>query len=264
MTMAEAMIIDADSFDMTEPAESETVEIETEDKVEKEPSKEEEISIEVEGKGPSVETEDSKVAKLEAMVRELQGEILKVSQQPKVAAIETPKEEKLTRQQLMQILEQAPEDRKTEVMLNIVEYMAEEKTKAVKKEAFEELNQSQWHREVAGTANRVLIEDKDGYIAAHPGIQTQIDEVTRNLRLGDNPAGRLAAYAMIRFGEGLGKETPVEPAKGKELPKGKMDKTRPPLTNTKTSGLTAEHYEMAKKLGVKPETMARFVPKRSA
>jgi hypothetical protein len=170
-------------------------------------------------------------------------------------------EERLTKAQLKQILVENADN--PDVLLNVVDYIAEQKTKEVKKQAFEELNNSSWERELAGTANQVLAEDKDGYLAKNPQVKDKIGQVMKNLRLEKHPAGALAAYALIRFGEGLGgSAAPAEKAVEKAANKGKMDKTRTPAkVAAGNKKLTPEHLEMAKKLGIKdPNLMARFIP----
>src|SRR5574343_25738 len=263
--MAETMIVDADElFEEdnipTESEETPSVEV-TESETPPEP-KEEEVEIEVEGKTPTVDKEQTEVARLRNQIQELQTQLLNLAAQPKevpVAPKEKPKEEELTRSQLAKIIQENADN--PEVILNVMDYIAEQKTKKVKNEAFEELSQSNWEREIAGNANQILAEDKDGYIKSNPNVKDKIDQVKRNLKWDNHPAGDLAAYALIRFSEGLTNE--VKEAVKEETPKpnmGKMDRTKvtsPPAQGKKK--LTSEQLAMAKKLGVKPETYARFV-----
>lgn len=268
--MAETIVIDADeayeSSQKAEPDAAEGVEEVSEAAAEEGAEGTGDVEIEVEGKKTQIDSEGSEVGQLRGQIRELQDELLRVSarlQQP-VPEVKAPKEEEqLTRAQLAQII--AENSDKPEVLLNVIDYMAEQKTKAVKNEAFKELSESNWHREIAGSANQVLMEDRDGYIAANPRIKEKIGQVAKNMKWENHPAGALAAYALIRLGEGfVSQEEAKKVSAGKpqkETKTASMDKTRSLSAGKKNNKLTAEHLEMAKRLGIKdPNLMARFIP----
>lgn len=256
--MAEAETYSVDDFGGEETGQSEEVSSEDQVEVEGETAESDEVEIEVEGKGTKIESEDSKVSSLEAQIRELTNEVLKLSatkKEPVPDVVKPKTEERLTRGQLVQIMKEHADD--PEVMLNVIDYLADQKTKEVRDETVKDLNYKQWHSNLAGTANRILAEDQDGYLKSNPQIKQQLKEAATNLGLSDHPVGELAAYAIMRLGEQVkGNKAPE-----KEVPnKGKMDKTKakPPIEKT---GLNADQLAMAKKFGVKPETYAQFVRK---
>lgn len=272
--MADSIIIDADeAYEGLRQGEVEGKEGETSSNAAgtaEESAGDEGVEIEVEGKKPSIEAETSEVGGLKAQIQELQQELLHMSsrmqaaQQVQAAPKEAPKEEQLSRAQLAQII--AENQDKPEVLLNVIDYMAEQKTKSVKEQAFKELSESNWTREIAGNANQVLAEDRDGYIAANPQVKDKISQVMKNMRWEGHPAGALAAYGLIRLSESLSApkgEEEAEKAVVAAKTSAKMDKTRSLSAAAKSGSnkLTKEHLEMAKRLGIKdPNLMARFIP----
>ena len=225
--------------------------------------KQDEVEVEVEGK-PEVTTDKNEVAELKRQLAEMQGDLLKVATSKKEPERQPdqPKKEKLTKGQLAQIMKEHKDD--PEVLLNVVEYLAEQKAEETRDATMKDVNQRQWHSNLSGMANRVLQEDEDGYLAANPKVKATIDEYAENLGLGSHPAGKLAAYAIFRLSEiTKAKSTAKVDEKSKEaetIPnKGRLDKTRLPANTGKASGLTQDQLSMAKRFGVKPETYAKFV-----
>jgi len=276
--MSDTIIVDADSeyessVKTAEKNAENTIETEPEEtEFEETESIQDEIEIETESKTPSIETQGSEIAQLKATIKELQDQILQMSAMsaqtresvdPVKSKTVNTEEEQLTKDQLAQII--AENGDKPKVLLEVIDYIADQKAKAAKYQAFEEVSQSNWEREIAGHANQILAEDRDGYLAANPTVKNKIGQVMRNMRWEKHPAGALAAYALIRLGEGLvKKEETLSAEKEKKLSSGKMDKTRLSTAikeGGKNKKLTKEHLEMAKRLGVKDvNLMARFIP----
>lgn len=273
--MAETIIIDADddSYEGYSAEEDQGTAVEITDD-ESPPTGDdskissEEDEVEVEGKQTTVSTEKDEVSRLKDEVRELRSALLQTVQQVKQAPAVTtaPKEEKVTKAQLIQILNENKDPEtgniRPDILMNVLDYLVDERTTEVKQKAFEELNQSSWEREIAGVSNRVLNEDK--YLAQNPDLNAKIDEIANNLKLGGHPAGRLAAYALIRLSAGdESNAAPVTSAvpKNRTANSGKMDKTHVGniSAKSKSTKLTQEQLQMAKRFGVKPETYARFV-----
>lgn len=272
--MAESIVIDADeAYEAQESAEvvkdasdAEGVSAGAADaSAVGEQDKEDEVEIETESEASSVETPNNEIGQLKTTIRELQDQLLQMSarvREPAEAVKPKVEEEQLTRAQLAQIISENSD--KPEVLLNVIDYMTEQKTRAVKKQAFEELSHSNWEREIAGVANRILTEDRDGYLAANPDAMKKAIQIAKNLRLEGHPAGVAAAYSLVRLIESLsGKEEKVVVPSVKKVSSSKMDKTRSLAESKRGSNkkLTKEHLEMAKRLGVKDvNLMARFIP----
>jgi hypothetical protein len=230
----------------------------------KEQEESKEVEVEVEGK-TEVTTDKSEVAELKKQLQEMQSDLLKVSlnkREPE-KTIEQ-KKEKLTKGQLAQIMKEHKDD--PEVLLNVVEYLAEQKAEETRDATMKDVNHRQWHSNLSGMANRVLQEDEDGYLAANPKVKLGIDEYASNLGLGDHPVGKLAAYAIYRLSEsvkGSGAAKVDEKSKAAEMKvdsnKGRLDKTRLSTNAGKSAGLSQDQLNIAKRFGVKPETYAKFV-----
>jgi hypothetical protein len=224
-----------------------------------------ELDIEVEGRGKqTIETEDNEAATLRKEIRELKDEMLKLSARKDVPKELAPKEEakpeKLTRAQIAKIMSEHKDD--PEVLLNVIDYMAEQKANEIKDTTVKDMNYNQWRTNMSGVANRILSEDEDGYLAANPRVKTQLDDMANNLGLSDHPIGPLAAYAIFRLSEAA-KAKPKEDDKSEKVSKPNnsrvMDKTRASTVSGKQHGLTPEQLTVAKKFGVKPETYAKFI-----
>lgn len=223
-----------------------------------------EVEVEVEDK-TEVTADKTEVAELKRQLQGLQGDLLKISLNKREPEKPTePKKEKLTKVQLAQIMKEHKDD--PEVLLNVVEYLAEQKAEEIKDATMKDVNQRTWHSNLSGMANRVLQEDEDGYLAANPKVKQGIDEYASNLGLGEHPVGRLAAYAIYRLSESVkGKGTTKVDEESKKVEvkvdpnKGRLDKTRLSTNTGKASGLTQDQLNMAKRFGVKPETYAKFV-----
>jgi len=217
-----------------------------------------EEEIEIEGRD-HVETDKDGSAAMRREIAELKDEILRLSsrKEPKETPKEAPKEEeKLTRGQIAKILADHKDD--PEVLLNVIDYMAEQKATEIKDTTVKDINYRQWHSQLSGTANQILSEDS--FLAANPAIQGRLDEMTENLGLSTHPVGRLAAYAIYRLSEEAKSKKPDEKAlREKDMKSRVLDKTRPPTKESKTFGLTPAQMDAAKKFGVKPETYAKFV-----
>lgn len=225
---------------------------------------EKEVEVEVEGK-TEVSTDKSEVAELKKQLQELQGDLLKVSiNKREPEKVTESKKEKLTKGQLAQIMKEHKDD--PEVLLNVVEYLAEQKAEEIKDATMKDVNQRTWYSNLSGMANRILQEDEDGYLAANPKVKQGIEEYASNLGLGEHPVGRLAAYAIFRLSEsvkGKGEAKVDEKSKVAEMKvdpnKGRLDKTRLSTNAGKSTGLSQDQLNMAKRFGVKPETYAKFV-----
>lgn len=225
-----------------------------------------EPEIEIEGKGKtSVETEDNEAANLRKELAALKDEVLRLStRKEKPPELPTSKEpdkpEKLTRAQIAKIMSEHKDD--PEVLLNVIDYMAEQKATEIKDSTVKDMNYQQWHSNLSGVANKIINEDEDGYLAANPKVGDKLTEMANNLGLSDHPIGKLAAYAIYRLSEAA-KAKPKEDDKSDKVSKSVnsrvMDKTRASTSTSKSHGLTAEQIAVAKKFGVKPETYAKFV-----
>ncbi len=227
----------------------------------KEPESDE-LEVEVEGKEAEIKTETLETEKLQKEIAELKGEILKIStkKETKLEPKKADAPEKLTRSQIVGILKEHKDD--PEVLLNVIEHMAEQKAEATRDTTLKDVNYRQWHSNLSGISNRILSDDEDGYLAANPKVKAGLDEYAENLGFKDHPVGKLAAYAIMRLSEmakvkSKGDDKSAEGDKGKD--KGKMDKTRAFDRLDKNLGLTPEHIAAAKKFGVKLETYAKFV-----
>ena len=230
-----------------------------------EPTETGEPEIEVEGKTTKVEGEPNEIAELKKTISSLKDEILSLASRKKETPIEEPKgepaKEKLTRAQIAQILTEHKDD--PAVLLNIIDYIAEEKALATRDETVKDISHKQWYSNLQGMGNQILTEDQDGYLAANPQVKASLEESATNFGLADHPLGRLATYAIIRLSEsvkGKGKvegdsTTPTSTSTSTRV----MDKTRATSKTSKTSGLTQEQLNTAKRFGVKPETYAKFV-----
>lgn len=225
-----------------------------------------EPEVEVEGKTKtSIETEENESSFLRKEIAALKDEILKLSTRPKekppeLASKEPEKTEKLTRAQIAKIMSEHKDD--PEVLLNVIDYMAEQKANEIKDTTVKDINYRQWHSNLSGVANKIISEDEDGYLAANPKVMDQLGVMAQNLGLSDHPIGNLAAYAIYRLSE-MAKAKPKEDAESPKVSKPTnsrvMDKTRTSSTTSKTHGLTADQLAVARKFGVKPETYAKFV-----
>ena len=223
-----------------------------------------EVEVEVEGK-TEVSTDKTEVAELKKQLQELQSDLLKVSvNKREPEKIVEQKKEKLSKTQLAQIMKEHKDD--PEVLLNVVEYLAEQKAEETRDATMKDVNHRQWHSNLSGMANRVLSEDEDGYLAANPKVKQGIEEYASNLGLGDHPVGKLAAYAIFRLSESVkGKGTAKVDEKSTKVEmkvdpnKGRLDKTRLSTNAGKSTGLSQDQLSMAKRFGVKPETYAKFV-----
>jgi hypothetical protein len=222
---------------------------------------EEEVVVEKETK---ISSDKSEVERLRQKVDELQSDLLKVSLKKDEPKKEGEKKEKLTRAQLVQLFTEHKDN--PEVLLNIIDYVSEQKAEAIRDTTLEDVNKRQWHSSLSGMQNRLLAEDEDGYLAANPGVKNKLTEYAQNLGLGDHPLGQLAAYGIHRLSEAIkakadakkGEET-KEGGETENKDKGKMDRTRLGALRSKEHGLTQEQLAMAKKFGVKAETYAKFV-----
>jgi len=240
------------------------IEVETEEKTEAETTPEtteEDFEVEVEGEDKEVESDVKEADQLRREIGELKDQIIKLStrrEEPKKATEE--KSEKLTRSQIAKILTEHKDD--PEVLLNVIEYLSEQKALEIKDSTVKDMNHQRWSSELSGVANRVLADDEDGYLAANPKIGVGLEEMAGNLGLRDHPIGKLAAYAIYRL-------TNAAKAKSKEgdKPKGTkdvvnkrvLDRTRTSEKVGKGHGLTQVQLDAARKFGVKPETYAKFV-----
>jgi len=239
------------------------IDVETEDK---EPTdletKDAEVEIEVEGEDKEVEIETKETDTLRREVSDLKDQIIKLStrrEEPKKEPI-GDKPEKLTRGQIAKILTEHKDD--PEVLLNVIEYLSEQKALEIKDSTVKDMNHQQWSSQLSGVANRVLSDDEDGYLAANPKVVAGLEDMAENLGLTNHPIGKLAAYAIYRL-------TNVAKAKSKEGDKPKVDKettNKRVFDKTRTSdkvskgyGLTQTQLEVARKFGVKPETYAKFI-----
>ena len=241
------------------------VDIETEGQEETAPKPEpteDEFEVEVEGEEKEVETDIKETDTLRREISELKDQIIKLSsrrEEPKAKPTEE-KGEKLTRGQIAKILTEHKDD--PEVLLNVIEYLSEQKALEIKDSTVKDMNQQQWSSQLSGVANRVLADDEDGYLAANPKVGEGLSEMAGNLGLGEHPIGKLAAYAIYRL-------TNAAKAKSKEGEKLKVekettnkrvfDKTRASDKGGKGLGLTQVQLEAARKFGVKPETYAKFI-----
>jgi hypothetical protein len=235
-------------------------------------SEEGEESVETPEEGPEIEIEGSQivttetpseVAELKKQIQELQSDLLNISKrqdarvEPKLEA----KTEKLTKGQLVAILKEHKDD--PEVLLNVAEYIAEQKALETRDATMKDVNYRTWSSNLSGMANRILHEDEDGYLAANPRVKGGLNEYANNLGLGDHPIGQLAAYAILRLSDSVKakskSDVKSEVEKVVDPNKGKMDKTRLTAIKDKNMGLSTEQLTVAKKFGVKPETYAKFV-----
>ncbi len=222
----------------------------------------EEPEIEVEGE-TKISSDVSEVAELRKQVQSLQGDLLKISlEKRELVKPDVQKKERLTRPQLIAIMKEHKDD--PEVLLNITEYLAEQKAEEIKDATMKDVNQRQWYSNLSGMENKIFSEDEDGYLAANPKVKGQLNEYATNLGLGDHPLGKLAAYAIFRLsetvkGKGVSKQVVKPDGEKADANKGKMDKTRLTTVRNKEQGLSAEQLAMAKRFGVKPETYSRFV-----
>ena len=224
-----------------------------------------EPEIEIEGKTKStVETDETEAASLRKEIANLKDEVLKLSTRKERPAelpkAEPEKTEKLTRAQISKIMSEHKDD--PEVLLNVIDYMAEQKANEIKDSTVKDMNYQQWRSQLSGVANKIIAEDDDGYLAANPKVVDQLGEMSNNLGLADHPIGKLAAYAIFRLSE-MSKAKTKEGAKPTAEPKPTntrvMDKTRASSQASKSQGLTQEQLNVAKKFGVKPETYAKFI-----
>ena len=252
------MTINVDDFDLESG--------DKEDKVESKP--EDDVEIEVEGKGKQVDKEESETSKLQKEISTLKDQILELATRRKEKVIEPKdeKKEKLTHAQIVGILKENKDaDNFPEILANVVHYIAENTASEIKNKTMEEVSQKQWASNLSGTANRILSEDKDGYLAANPKVKSELPEMAKNMGLQDHPAGELAALAIYRLLEGAkAKDEDSKSDKTKESKPSNstrvMDKTRISSQSSKVT-LNATQLAVAKKFGVKPETYAMFVKK---
>jgi len=221
----------------------------------------EEFDIDVEGEDKEVETDVKESETLRREVADLKDQVIKLSTRREEPKPEPKKEgEKLTRGQIAKILTEHKDD--PEVLLNVIEYLSEQKALEIKDSTVKDMNHNRWASELSGVSNRVLADDEDGYLAANPKVMSGLDEMADNLGLSKHPVGRLAAYAIYRLSnaakakpKGDAKSTRVEDITKKRV----MDKTRTSSKSDKTFGLSQIQIESARKFGVKPETYAKFV-----
>jgi hypothetical protein len=223
---------------------------------------EDEFEVEVEGEDKGIETETKESDSLRREIADLKDQIIKLSTRREEPKKEPPsdKPEKLTRGQIAKILTEHKDD--PEVLLNVIEYLSEQKALEIKDSTVKDMNHQQWSSQLSGVANRVLSDDEDGYLAANPTVTAGLEDMAGNLGLSNHPIGKLAAYAIYRL-------TNAAKAKSKEGDKPKSDKETPSkrvFDKTRTSdkggkgyGLTQVQLETARKFGVKPETYAKFV-----
>lgn len=228
---------------------------------------EDELEIEVEGKEKTVDTEESEVSKLRSEVSSLKGEILKlVSQKPdKVIEPKDDKKEKLTHSQIVGILKENKDaDNFSEILANVVKYIAEDTASEIKNKTMEEVSHKQWASNLSGLSSQILSSDDDGYLAANPKIKGELDDMAKNMGLSDHPVGKLAAYSIYRLIEGnkaiKEKGAKGDITKGSETRTRTMDKTRISAQTGKVA-LSPTQLAVAKKFGVKAETYAKFVKK---
>ena len=243
--------------------------LDSEDKEEeKETKTEEDVEIEVEGKGKTgVETDETEVSKLQKQVSTLTEEILKLSsRKPEKIEPKKEKEEKLSIEQIVGIIEDHKDKPNfATVITNAMKYIAEDVASGVKNKTMEEVSHKQWSSNLSGTANRILSEDNDGYIAANPKLKGELPDMAKNMGLQDHPAGELAAYAIYRLLEGAkakDKDSKVDKTKESKTTNSSrvMDKTRTSAQTGKVT-LTSGHLDAIKKLGADPQLYAMFVKK---
>lgn len=254
------MTISVDDIDL-ESTETEA----NEDKVET--KLEDEVEIEVEGKDKEVDKEESEVSKLQKQVATLTDEILKLSTKKpeKVVEPKDKEKEKLTHAQIVGILKENKDaDNFSEILANVVKYIAEDTASEIKNKTMEEVSHKQWASNLSGTANQILSADDDGYLAANPKVKGELKDMAQNLGLSDHPVGEFAAYAIFRYLEGAKavkeKGAKSDITKGSEAKTRIMDKTRVSSQPGKVT-LSPTQLATAKKFGVKPETYAMFVKK---
>jgi hypothetical protein len=249
------MSIDVDSIDL---------ETEEESKEEKEDT-ESFIDIEVEGesKEPSISQDKSEVDSLKEEVRKLQTQIVdltsKVKKPSKEEVSVEKKPEKLSRGQLIGIIKEHKDD--PDIILNVIEHVAEQIASEIKDTTVRDLNQKTWSDRLSGYANQIIAEDTDGFLAANPNIKSQLPDMAINLGMGDYPAGQLAAYAIYRLTEQLKSKSSedAESERERSIKSRKIDGTRKTPTGKQAIQLTQVHLDAAKKFGVKPETYAKFL-----
>lgn len=224
---------------------------------------EDEFEVEVEVEDKEVETDVKEVDSLRREVAGLKDEIIKLSARREEKPMAKPsdeKPEKLTRGQIAKILTEHKDD--PEVLLNVIEYLSEQKALEIKDSTVKDMNQQRWSSELSGVANRVLADDEDGFLAANPKVNESLAEMADNLGLGSHPIGKLAAYSIYRLtnaAKAKSKEG-AKPSEGeKSVNKRVFDKTRTSDKGGKSHGLTQIQLDTAKKFGVKPETYAKFV-----
>ncbi len=254
-----AAVYTPDSFSVDEIfPEGEKEVVETTKTTEKEDDVE--VEVEVEGK-PKIE--DTELADLKRQLGEAKSEILQLSTTihglKKGTGEETKSDEKpkLSRHQIIGILKEHGQD--PEVLLNVIDYLAEEKALSTRDEALKSVSQDQWSSNLRGVSNRILSEDK--YLQTNVELKSNLSEMSKNLGFADHPAGLLATYAIYRLSE-FNKES-SDDVESKRVETAKrvrgMEKPRTPDAQTKQVGLSTEQLQVAKKLGVDPKLYAKFV-----
>lgn len=278
--MADSVIVSVDDFD--DPVEGDSGEsvVEVQEEVaaggdsKVASSDEETVEIEVEGQKAGVAPPDDRVAQIEKENRDLREALIKLSSrqqevpQQQVAA-SAPKEEKVTRAQLVGILNEnrdAEGNIRPDILMNIVDHLVEEKTQEAKVSAFKEFDQTNWKRQIAASSKSFM-----SSVNLEPQDREQVKEFVQNLKLEDNPAADMLGYALLRLSREMAGQ-PEESKKEKVVSEAppvaktgvaKMDKTQASSKKAAAAGgkvqLTTEQLQIAKRFGVKPETYAKFV-----
>jgi len=171
-----------------------------------------------------------------------------------------PIQEKLTREQLLGIIEEYKD--KPEfggILLNIIDHVAEQKATGIRDETMQGVEHQQWHNQLNSIESRALSEDP--LLSKRPDIVAKLPAMAEALRLGDHPMGRFIAYQMWRAGEGSAaiETDSAETTRVKKLETEKnMDKTTIPSKKSVT--LSKDQAAMADRLGVSRQLYARFIP----
>ncbi len=173
---------------------------------------------------------------------------------------DAPEGEKLSRTQLLAIVKEHKDD--PEVLLNVIDYISEQKALGIRDKTVEDIDQRTWHTNLSSIENRAISEDP--VLSKRPDIVEKLPAMAAALRIDKHPFGRYLAYLAYRAGNDTGgaaeAAAAAEATRVEDLKKKKgLDPTKVPTKKTVT--LTKEQADMAQRFGVSPQTYARFIPK---
>ncbi len=205
-------------------------------------------------------------AELKRQLLAISEELKKLKDDKKEKPVEAPKEPKepkepggLDYSQIASLIREHGDN--PEVLANIISYVAQAEASRVaskiRDEAIERVTFQQWYNSVK-TASDAIVHQ---LLTKKPDLEPMIPVVAERLALDHHPAGRLSAALLLLHAMDMQneKKDAVDTRRVEELKtKKSLDKTR---GSSGTSKLTKEQLEVANRLGIDPDTYAKFLPK---